>query len=255
MRYFLLLKQVTPPLSEQRFLCGCVGSCLFLPTCCCFSHLPGKATSALVPVAAFALSSSCLHWQRGEHQSLEGRSWDASLGQFWPWADESCGALGGFQVRCARLWVMSCRARSGLLLAFSGQDRASCHLSWGSSPTVCLSHGILYQAFCSNWGTLSICPRVQTTDSMTAIWVFENVWGEKSCSLHEKLLSLLRKNCHRLPGGVHLSKEFGICPNPKSLASKSNKVWVCWLWFRFTALMWTCFDSLQPDFSGLFVLW
>lgn len=85
-RYFLFLKQVTLHFPEQRLLCGCVGSCLFLPRCWCFSCLPGEATSALVPVAAFAVSSSCLRWERGERKSLEGKSWEDSLGQFWPWA-------------------------------------------------------------------------------------------------------------------------------------------------------------------------
>lgn len=116
MRYFLFLKWVTPHFPEQRLLCSCVGSCLFLPRCWCFSLLPGQAISALLPGAASAVSSSCLPWERGEHLEEPARQNLGSLlgavltSSCWelghhPCPQCCCRALGWFSAQ-----VHSCGA-------------------------------------------------------------------------------------------------------------------------------------------------
>lgn len=195
MRYFLFLKRVAPHFPEPRLLCSFVGLYLFLPGCWCFSHLPGLGHLCSGSYGCFC--SELLLPALGERGAPEpGRQKLGSLlgavltSSCWvlragtsPLLSVLCRALCGFQVRYAHVWVMSCTASLGLLLAFSAKDRASCQLSWGSSAhSACLSHGILYQAFCNNWSTLSIChmckPLIQWL-----LYEFLRMFKGKSCSL------------------------------------------------------------------------
>lgn len=52
-----------------------------------------------------------------------------------------------------------------------------------SAHSICLSHGILYQSFCSNWGTLSICHLCKPLIQWLLYKFLRRFQGEKSCSL------------------------------------------------------------------------
>lgn len=72
---------------------GCEGSCLFLPRCWYSSCLPLPPWHVWPLLRAGAWARRACAWRRGV-PGMWGRSWEALLGQFWIWANESSWELG-----------------------------------------------------------------------------------------------------------------------------------------------------------------